>query len=404
MTFEEYLKNKLKLGSKYIPYYLHWVGTYQEFRNRGEDSLAVFQKSLMTRYENWQIDQAVKAVRQYNYYCSRYKATMPDVKSGSDPDWESAITQMRDLLRLRGRSLQTEKSYLKWLDRFRIFLRGKAPGYLNSDDLKTYLSWLAVERGVFPATQNQAFNALLFFYRNILEIEVNDLEQTIRSKLPSRLPVVLSKEEIRSLFSHLDGDALLFCRILYCGGLRLSEGLNLRVKDLDMEKGCISVNNGKGGKDRVTLLPASLITPLRTKLEANRNLYNEDRRGNLPGVAVAEALLRKYPGIDRDWNWFWLFPSASLTVNPYSGSPVRYHIHPSTMQRQFKTALRVSGITRRASIHTLRHSFATHLLESGYDIRTIQELLGHSSVQTTMIYTHVATVNRLGVISPGEDI
>ncbi len=404
MTFEEYLRDKLKLGSKYIPYYLHWVSSYQEFSSRGELSLSGFQKSLIPRYEDWQIDQAVDAVKQYNYYCRRYKTTEVLNKTNIASGWDLAFTEMRDLLRLKGRSFQTEKSYLNWIHRFRTFLREKPPGNLTSDDLKTYLSWLAVERAVSPSTQNQAFNALLFFYRYILEIEVKDLEQTIRSKQHRRLPVVLSKDEIRSILSHLSDDALLFCRILYGGGLRLSEGLNLRIKDLDMDKGCVTVHNGKGGKDRVTLLPSAIIPDLSTKLEADKRLFNEDRRGNLPGVAVSESLLRKYPGIDKQWNWFWLFPSAALTVSPYSGKSVRFHLHPSTMQRQFKTALRVAGISKRASIHTLRHSFATHLLESGYDIRTIQELLGHSSVQTTMIYTHVATVSRLGVISPAESI
>ena len=404
MNYEEYLKNTVKINPRYIPFYLQWVSIYQKFLKEGNSTILGFQKSLMGRYKDWQIDQAVEAVRQYNYFCSKHRISHSNVSNNNQPAWETARFNMKELLRLRGRSFQTEKSYLKWLDKFCNFLDGKPPNRLCSDDLRNYLSYLAVERRVSIATQNQAFNALLFFYRNILEIEVRDLEQTIRSKLPRRLPVVLSREEIRRVFSYLEGDALLFSEITYGGGLRLSETLNLRVKDINLEKGCITVICGKGGKDRMTLLPVRLNDLVRKKLDENRRLYEEDRRGDQPGVSVRESLLRKYPGASKEWNWFWLFPSSSFTVDPYTNRPVRYHLHPSTMQRQFKTTLKLAQITKKASIHTLRHSFATHLLEAGYDIRTIQELLGHSSVETTMIYTHVATKNRLGVISPGDNL
>ncbi|MDC7235368.1 MAG: integron integrase, partial [Spirochaetales bacterium] len=263
-----------------------------------------------------------------------------------------------------------------------------------------FLSYRSVEQGIAVRTQNLAFNALLFFYRNILEVEVRDLESSIRSKVPARLPVVLTRDEVDRIITHLPSQHKLMANLIYGGGLRLSECLSLRIKDVNKEKQTVHVIQGKGNKDRFTLLPSKLGPQLEEQITYSRNLYCADRRECRPGVSMPGSLQLKYPAADKEWKWFWLFPSRDFSADPYTAKMVRHHIHPSTLQRSFRTAVRLSGIEKRATVHTLRHSFATHLLESGYDIRTIQTLLGHASVETTMIYTHVAGKNRMGVISP----
>jgi integron integrase len=257
-----------------------------------------------------------------------------------------------------------------------------------------------VHRKVSAATQNQALQALLFLYRQVLEIELPWLDNVTRAESAKRLPVVLTRDEVRSLLSQLEGTPWLVASLLYGSGLRLMEALRLRVKDLALERGELIVRDGKGGKDRVTMVPSALDVPLRAHLARLRAWYEEERRRGQPGVSMPFALARKYPQGATGWGWQYLFPSASLCRDPYAGVPVRHHLHEKRVQRAVQEAVRKAGLAQPASAHSLRHAFATHLLEDGYDIRTVQQLLGHADLKTTMIYTHVMTKGAAGIRSP----
>ena len=254
------------------------------------------------------------------------------------------------------------------------------------------------------STQKQAFNALLFVFRNVFGKEIKGLDGTIRSGIKQRLPVVLSRKEISDIFQCLKDKYRLMAGIIYGGGLRLQECLMLRVKDIDYERNCITILSGKGDKDRQTIFPDNLKEIFKKHVEAIFKIFEEDRKNNIEGVWLPSALERKYPNVNKEWAWFWIFPSYKLSVDPLSNKVRRHHLYPSTLQKAFRKAVQDVPITKRATIHTLRHSFATHLIENGYDIRTVQELMGHSNVQTTMIYTHVARKNKLGVKSPMDEL
>jgi integron integrase len=301
-------------------------------------------------------------------------------------------------------SLRTEKTYISWIRSFQRFLDDRSPYDINSDHVKNFLTYLAAERKVAAATQNQAFNALLFLYRYILDQDIDNLADVVRAPRRRRLPVVLTKPEICRLFDRLTGVNRLMAQIIYGGGLRLKECLKLRIKDMDFERGRVIVRFGKGGKDRETIFPESIQSHVKEHIESIRVFYDRDLKKNVSGVELPGALERKYPNAGKEWAWQWVFPSKKLSVDPRSGIVRRHHLHPTNLQRQIKCAVQKAKITKRVTVHTLRHSFATHLLENGYDIRTIQELLGHSSLRTTMIYTHVAGKNLLGVKSPLDQI
>jgi integron integrase len=306
----------------------------------------------------------------------------------------------REKMRTRHLALRTEQAYLHWLRRYIAFHQPRHPRELGGPGVEQFLTHLAVRRKVSAATQNQALQALLFLYRHVLEIELPWLEKVTRASSPKRLPVVLSRAEVRSLLAHLQGTQWLLANLLYGSGLRLMEALRLRVKDLQLDRGELIVRQAKGGKDRVTVLPGSLEAPLRAHLARLREWFDEERRRGTPGVSLPFALVRKYPQAATQWGWQYVFPSSALCKDPYSGQPVRQHLHEKTLQRAVQAAVRAAGITQPASCHTLRHCFATHLLEDGYDIRTVQELLGHADLKTTMIYTHVMTKGANGVRSP----
>ncbi len=405
MNFREYLQKKAGIPQKQIPFFEHWITRYNNYQNQFPDSFSLsgFEKTLLRDCQDWQINQAVSAVKHYEYFIHHYQQGSSGQAEGQS-DWETAITRMKEMLRLRHRSFQTEKAYLHWVDSFKDFTGNKSPDELDEKDFRSFLTYLAVERKVSMSTQNQAFNGILFLYRSVLDREVQDLQDSVRSKIPARLPVVLSKEEISRILSVLNPPYRLMASLIYGSGLRLDECLSLRIKDLDFYKPSLTVRMGKGGRDRTTLLPSGLIPPLQKHLEDVKILYDRDRREKNPGVSLPEALAGKYPHAPEEWNWFWLFPSSGFCESPYDQKQVRFHQHPTGLQRAFKNAVSRGGITKKASVHTLRHSFATHLLEAGYDIRTIQELMGHSSVQTTMIYTHVAGKNRMGVVSPADSL
>jgi integron integrase len=310
------------------------------------------------------------------------------------------IAVTREKLRTRHLAQRTEQAYVQWLRRFIAFHDRKHPRELGAAGVEQFLTHLAVERKVSAATQNQALQALLFVYRHVLEIDLPWLEGVTRASQPKRLPVVLSRQEVHGLLSHLDGTAWLVASLLYGSGLRLMEALRLRVKDLAIERGEIIVREPKGGKDRVTTLPAVVEEALRAHLTKLQAWFEQERRAGRPGVSLPFALARKYPSASTQWGWQYVFPSATLCADRQLKVWVRHHMHEKSIQRAVQGAVRRAGIAKPASCHTLRHCFATHLLEDGYDIRTVQELLGHSDVKTTMIYTHVMSKGAKGVRSP----
>lgn len=274
------------------------------------------------------------------------------------------------------------------------------PSELGAREVTDFLSHLATDRDVAAATQQQALSALLFLYRHVLEIDLPWLSDLVRPKRPARLPTVLSQPEVARVLAAVRPEQALMARLLYGTGMRLMEGMRLRVKDVDFARCEILIREGKGAKDRVTVLPASLVQALQDQLRRARVLFEHDRANGVPGVYLPHALERKYPNAGASWPWFWVFPAEGLSIGPRSRIERRHHVHEKSLQRAMKLATQQAGIAKPVSVHTLRHSFATHLLESGYDIRTVQELLGHSDVSTTMIYTHVLNRGGRGVVSP----
>lgn len=307
---------------------------------------------------------------------------------------------VREQMRLRHYSLRTEKSYVDWMRRFVRFCGGRHPRQLGADEITTFLTHLAVDLKVASTTQNQALQALLFLYRDVLCLDVPYLDQVVRATRPRRLPVILSREEVARIMEQLGGRGRLVVGLLYGSGLRLVEALELRVKDLDLDRRELTVRHGKGGKDRRTVIPANLVQPLRNHLADLSAWFERERLASAPGVAVPFAFKGKHPAAPISLAWQWVFPSHGLCQDPYDGLLVRYHVHPRTLQRTVQQAIRRAGITKPAGCHTFRHCFATHLLEAGSDIRTVQELLGHSDVKTTMLYTHVLNRGGKAVRSP----
>jgi integron integrase len=303
-------------------------------------------------------------------------------------------------MRTRHFSRRTEKSYLAWIRRYIVFHNERHPARLGATDITGYLSFLATTRHVSASTQNQAFAAILFLYRHVLGRQLLGLEETQRARRPQRLPLVLSREEVHAVLRRLRGRPYLMCALMYGAGLRLLECCRLRVKDVDLARREVTVRDGKGRKDRVTVLPERLLEPLRAHLARVERQHSADLEHHAGYVAMPDALERKYPNANRERPWQWVFPARRIHLDSATGQRRRHHVHESLLQREFTQAVRAAGIAKPASCHTLRHSFATHLLETGYDIRTIQELLGHSDVATTMVYTHVLNRGGAGVRSP----
>ena len=310
------------------------------------------------------------------------------------------LGRVREAIRYKHYSIRTERTYVEWVRRFVRFHGQRHPRDMGAPEVRAFLGHLASEAKVAASTHQQALSALLFLYKEVLGVELPWLTELERPKKPKRLPVVLGHAEVERLLSVLEGTHALMGQMLYGTGMRLMECVRLRVKDVDFDRGEILVRDGKGGKDRVTMLPVSLVPPLRAHLLRVRQLWERDREAGRPGVYLPEALARKYPAAPCEWGWFWVFPARGLSVDPRTGIERRHHTHEQALQRAIKQALHDAGIAKPATTHTLRHSFATHLLQSGYDIRTVQELLGHSDVSTTMIYTHVLNRGGRGVVSP----
>jgi len=314
------------------------------------------------------------------------------------------LDQVRGKIRLKHYSLRTEQTYLDWIKRFILHFGKRHPRELGAPEVEVFLTHLAVAGKVAASTQNQAKSALLFLYREVLEIELPWLDNVERAKAPKRLPVVLTRAEVQSLLVRLEGTSWLVANLLYGAGLRITEGLRLRVKDVDFARCEILVRDGKGFKDRVTMLPSVLADPLQVHLRRVKALHQEDLVAGYGAVFLPYALERKYPQAAKEWGWQYMFPSAKLSADPRSNVVRRHHLQDVAIQRALKQAVRDAGLAKPATPHTLRHSFATHLLESGYDIRTVQELLGHADVRTTMIYTHVLNKGGRGVVSPLDNL
>lgn len=310
------------------------------------------------------------------------------------------LDQLRASLRLRHYSLRTEQQYLQWVRRFILFHGKRHPKTMGATEVEAFLTHLAVEGEVAASTQNQALSALLFLYREVLQQNLPWMSQVVRAKRPARLPVVLTEREVLAILERMSDVHGLMARLLYGSGMRIMECVRLRVKDVDFERLEIVVRDGKGAKDRVTMLPQAVAPALLTHLQWRRRLYEDDLAANQAEVYLPDALARKYPNAASEWCWQYVFVAATHTLDPRSGAKRRHHLDEKLLQRAMKRALQASEISKPATPHTLRHSFATHLLQRGYDIRTVQELLGHADVSTTMIYTHVLNKGGRGVMSP----
>ena len=318
----------------------------------------------------------------------------------SSPAPTTLLEAVRQAIRVRHYSFRTERSYVHWIRRFVVFHGRRLPRELGAEAVSSFLSSLANARHVAAATQNQALAALLFLYRHVLEIELPWLDGLVRAKGPRRLPSVLTQQECRRLLDAMQGEHGLMARLMYGTGMRISECLSLRVKDVDLVRKQVTVRQAKGGRDRVTMLPESLLAAIACQLDAARVVHERDRGSDVPGVELPFAFERKNPLAGRSWPWFWLFPQGHLSIDPRARIRRRHHYYAQTLARAIVVGARRAGIAKPVTSHTLRHSFATHLMEAGYDIRTIQELLGHKDVSTTMIYTHVLNRGGRGVVSP----
>jgi integron integrase len=316
------------------------------------------------------------------------------------PPRPTLLDEVRRAVRVRHLSRRTEHSYVGWIKRFLRFHRGRHPMEMGEKEVTAFLSYLATDRGVSASTQNQALSALLLLYRDVYGRELEWMKDVVRAKRPVRLPEVLTRGEVTDLLDRLEGTPLLMASLLYGSGLRLLECARLRVKDVDFEGGQILVRDGKGRKDRRTMLPERLKAPLREHLRRVKAQHEKDRNAGAGGVALPDALSRKYPAAAKEWSWQWVFPATRHYRDRETGDRRRHHLHETVLQRAVKSAAREAGIAKQATCHTLRHSFATHLLQAGYDIRTIQELLGHRDASTTIIYVHVLAKGGRGVRSP----
>ena len=328
----------------------------------------------------------------------------PSIAASFSPDKPKLLDQVRDVIRRKHFSIRTEQAYTDWIKRYILFHRKRHPRDMGEEEVGEFLTHLARDGKVAASTQNQALSALLFLYKEVLKQEIGWLNNVERAKRPVRVPVVLTRDEVHKIFAHLHGKYRLMAGLLYGSGLRLMECVRLRIKDVDFGYLRITVRDGKGAKDRVTMLPVNLAASLERHLQKMKAQHEEDVEGGYGQVYLPFALERKFPNANREWCWQYVFASERLSIDPRSDPERtvmrRHHVDESVLQDFVKRAVRASGVPKPATCHTLRHSFATHLLENGYDIRTVQELLGHKDVSTTMIYTHVLNKPGIGVRSP----
>jgi len=392
IDYEQYILSSNLVHPDKIRYYSGWVKRF--LRMNLSDQLSDLEKvkqfsealSVDTDVADWQRGQARHAVEIYlNLFLKHVRAEATD----DHPEVSKHIETLRNALRLKHYAYKTESSYIDWSRRYLKYCREMDYDPKISSSVKFYLSFLAVKQKVAAATQNQAFNSILFLFRNVFDCELDNLKGTIRAKKKVNLPTVLSIEETKLLFEQVDGSKRFMLELIYGTGMRVSEFIRLRVKDIDFENGILMIIDGKGGKDRSVLFPKKLVDQMRVHLAKIKVLHNGDLEKGYGDVYLPQALGRKYPNAGREWKWQYVFPSGNLAVDPRSGKVRRHHISDRTVQKIMSKAVFSAGIQKKASVHTLRHSYATHLLMSGVNIREIQELLGHKNLETTMIYTHV---------------
>lgn len=403
--FQDFLLARGIVRENYAQFYAQWVSKFLAFSNENENlkpdlRVTAFLNHLQEKKNipDWQVEQADNALRLYItlYLKNNTSFLYPNSKPEADKfaDISNIINTMRQAIRIKHYSHRTERSYIGWVKGFYYYVVNVKKKDMNAevfdaDDVKDYLSYLALKKKVSASTQNQAFNALLFLFRNVLKSELGDLSKTVRAKRGERLPVVLSVEEVQGLLGQAKGLSLLILQMLYGSGLRLMELARLRVKDIDFGSNLIFVRDGKGNKDRTTMLPDSIKVSLHSHLKKVKAVHEKDIASGYGEVYMPDALGRKYPNAAKEWHWQYAFPSSKLSIDPRTGKIGRHHISEKTIQRVLKDAVRKAGIPKHATVHTLRHCFATHLLMSGVNIREVQQLLGHKHVETTMIYTHV---------------
>lgn len=411
--FGEFLLKAKLADSQKAPHMVRWVRWFLGRPASDQESLAdrvrLFREHLgrSTRIADWQLEQAEQALRLFFVNFQKVTNWDEQARKPEEPadgvDRLAVLELMRQRLRVRHYSYRTESTYTDWARRFFEYLsqqqRRERPR-VDAAGVRDYLAHLATARHVSGGTQNQALHALLFLCGETLNLEIDDLGEGVRAKRGERLPVVMSVTETAALLGAMSGLPLLMARLVYGGGLRVSECCRLRVKDVDFDQNLLIVRGGKGDKDRSTLLPVSLVPDLRAHLEQVSIVYQADRAARVAGVWMPYALDRKYPNASTEWGWFWVFPSPTLSTDPRAGVVRRHHVGPDVMQRAVRDATRRASIHKDVTVHTLRHSFATHLLLNGIDIRQIQDYLGHSNVETTMIYTHVVKDFRNPAASP----
>ena len=310
------------------------------------------------------------------------------------------LDQVSEKIRLRHYSYRTEKTYKQWIKQYILYHNKTHPDQLGGEDLNAYLTYLAMEKKVSASTQNLARNAILFLYKHVLNKDIGDSKNYVIAKRTRKIPTVFSQEEAKRVIAQLEGRNALVVKLLYGNGMRISECLQLRIKDVDYDQNLIVVRDGKGEQDRVTMLPESLRDLIKYQMNRVRYLHELDQKNNVPGAFIPYSIEKKYPNAGKELGWYFMFPGKSLSKDPVSGIVRRHHVHESNIQRSVKKAIRNAGIHKQAGCHTFRHSFATHLLENGYDIRSVQEFLGHKDVRTTMIYTHVMQKGPLAVKNP----
>jgi integron integrase len=423
--FQKYMISHKLVREKNVTFYAYWADRYLKFsksvKNNHDirDAIRLFIENLrgQNHLADWQIKQAGQAAEIYEYRFLKktplpagrvYQGNLQSLQSPhSDQEKKDAgseepirynpsdvIAKLQETIRLKHYSLSTERTYIDWVKRFFYFVdesdRDPIPYKIKgSEDVKDFLTHLAVKQNVSSSTQNQAFNALLFLFRNVFKMDLGDIANTVRAKRGPKLPVVLTVDEIKRLFACMAGKQLLMAQVIYGAGLRLSELTRLRVKDIDFGSGLIFVRASKGDKDRSTILPKSVQELLQRHLAEIKVLHDQDIKNGFGDVYLPDAISRKYPKAKKDWVWQYVFPASKVSVDPRSGVVRRHHIDETSIQKAVAAASRTANIAKHATVHTLRHSFATHLLMNGVNIREIQELLGHQNVETTMIYTHV---------------
>lgn len=419
-SYGDFLLKRSLVPSGKEKYFVFWLRRF--LTNRGsfkgqewDEQLPQYLNALQTEpnIADWQVIQAEQAVRLYfqNFLSNKTPLSKKEVPKSDalNSGWfdrDQTLTQFKEWIHIKHYARRTEKTYLYWCKRFFSYSnhckQSKKTGtvFISQEIIKDFLAQLALKSKVSKSTQNQAFSALLFLCRYVVKIELHDMEKNLRSKIGRKLPVVFSPEEIQDVFSHLSGTSELILKLIYSSGLRLNECTRLRVKDLDFEQNLLFVRSGKGDKDRSTVLATSIQPQLRNHLQKVKKLHGQDLNNGFGEVYMPGALGRKYPNACREFGWQYVFPSKKLSPDPQSDKIRRYHVSDSTIQKSMKRALRKTRITKHASVHTLRHSFATHLLLSGVDLRQIQDYLGHKSVETTMIYTHVVKDMRNPAVSP----